>query len=240
MRTAATSYCHEDANTVPFDPEHKVSERKRNQTSCDGALPRSDRGNDRYAAIGDGELLAAYRTKGDERAFNTLVSRYEKELACYGIKLTKNHAIAHDLVQETFLRLIRSATVKLDQPNLKAYLYRTLTNINYDRLRSLARQPTYPLGGDAAYPDSELPLVQDKKALNPLDELIRSEEIDHVRAGIRELAEHHREALQSIAINGDNYQGYANEAQIQIGTVKSRVHAAKASLASVLIKSGAA
>jgi len=56
----------------------------------------------------DEDLIAAYLEEGDEAAFRTLVQRYQDQIFGYLMGMVKNRATAHDLFQETFLRVIEA------------------------------------------------------------------------------------------------------------------------------------
>jgi len=83
----------------------------------------------------DAELMARVR-RGDEDAFATLVDRHKDPLVAYLARLTGSLDRAEDLAQETFLRLYRAAPRYREQGYLAAFLYRIATNL----VRSEARR----------------------------------------------------------------------------------------------------
>ncbi len=56
----------------------------------------------------DEDLITAYLEEGDEAAFRALVQRYQDQIFGYLMGMVKNRAIANDLFQETFLRVIEA------------------------------------------------------------------------------------------------------------------------------------
>lgn len=56
----------------------------------------------------DEELITAYLEEGDEAAFRALLQRYQDQIFGYLMGMVKNRATAHDLFQETFLRVVEA------------------------------------------------------------------------------------------------------------------------------------
>lgn len=56
----------------------------------------------------DEELIATYLEEGDQEAFRTLVERHQEKIFGFLMGMVKNRAIAHDLFQETFLRVVEA------------------------------------------------------------------------------------------------------------------------------------
>lgn len=62
----------------------------------------------RYDALGDDDLVAAYLDEGDDTAFRYLVERHRDQIFGFLMKMTRSRALANDLFQETFLRVIQA------------------------------------------------------------------------------------------------------------------------------------
>ena len=86
-----------------------------------------------------------------ESEFRVLYERTSRPLLIYLDRLTGNRALAEDLMQESFLRLLRTPLPVMDAAQLKSYLFKTATNLARDHFRSKASQ-TEPLdaGGELA------------------------------------------------------------------------------------------
>lgn len=76
----------------------------------------------------------------DEPAFLTLYARTAAPLAGYLQRLTGNLAVAEDLVQETYVRLLSQARIPEGEVHLKNYLFRIATNLARDHFRKAGRE----------------------------------------------------------------------------------------------------
>jgi RNA polymerase sigma-70 factor (ECF subfamily) len=74
----------------------------------------------------------------------------------YARALTRDAELADDLVQDTLVRALRSEHLFHDG-DIRAWLYTILTNLNRNRLRSLARRPTMQSIDDNDAPDAAGP-----------------------------------------------------------------------------------
>lgn len=87
----------------------------------------------------DATLLEAFRL-GDSTALDYLVERYEGPLLRFARGFVRDQAAAEDLVQETFVRLIRSAPDLGSQSSLGPWLYRVCRNLAYDTRKMETRE----------------------------------------------------------------------------------------------------
>jgi RNA polymerase sigma-70 factor (ECF subfamily) len=79
------------------------------------------------SATDDAELLAALR-RGDEAAFEVLIDRYQHSLLRVAMIYVPNRAVAEEVVQETWLGLLRSLNRFEGRASLKTWIFRILTN----------------------------------------------------------------------------------------------------------------
>ena len=92
-------------------------------------MPRSDR-----------ELMVAFQ-EGDSEAFDALLVRYERLLANYFYKQCYDRTFALDLVQETFLRILKSAHRYRPEAKFKTFLFTVARNLWIDQHRSRKSAP---------------------------------------------------------------------------------------------------
>jgi RNA polymerase sigma-70 factor (ECF subfamily) len=85
------------------------------------------------------------RSATERQAFEQFFSRYQLPLLDYLYGMTRDHAVAEDLVQETFLRAYEATTAVAQLPHPQAWLYRIATNIALDTLRRQRRFHWLPL-----------------------------------------------------------------------------------------------
>ena len=80
-------------------------------------------------------------TSVDEVTFQALYERMASPLRAYLRMLCRNRALADDLLQETFLRFLRAAAIpRLEDHQVRAYLYKTATSVANDHWRSAQRE----------------------------------------------------------------------------------------------------
>lgn len=82
------------------------------------------------------ELLVVRWRRGDRSAFASIVQMWERPLFCYLRRLAPSEADAWDLLQETWLKVLRSIRSLRDPRSLPAFLYRVARNTAISRLRN--------------------------------------------------------------------------------------------------------
>jgi RNA polymerase sigma-70 factor (ECF subfamily) len=155
--------------------------------------------------------------------------------ALYGaaMRLTRNPSDAEDLVQETYLRAYRGFGGFSEGTNLRAWLYRILTNTFINSYRAKKRRPD----------ETELDEVEDLYLYRRLggleaatagrsaeDELMDWFSEAEVKAAVEALPEQFRMAVLLADIEGFSYKEIAEILDIPIGTVMSRLHRGRKSL----------
>jgi len=128
----------------------------------------------------------------------------------YARALTRNAETADDLVQDTLVRALRSEHL-FHGGDMRSWLYTILTNLNRNRLRSLARRPAMtPLNEDDA-PDASGPEAGRRD----------------IERALALLAEEQRAALLLVVLEGLTYREVAEVQGVPIGTVMSRLARAR-------------
>jgi RNA polymerase sigma-70 factor, ECF subfamily len=152
--------------------------------------------------------LSAFR-KGLEAAIPAL-RRYARAL-------TRDAEAADDLVQDTLVRALRSEHLFRDG-DVRSWLYTILTNLNRNRLRSLARRPTLTPIEDEDAPDAAGPEAGGRD----------------IERGLATLVDDQRSALLLVVLEGLSYREVAEAQGVPIGTVMSRLARARAQLRAYL------
>lgn len=129
----------------------------------------------------------------------------------YARALTRHAEDADDLVQDTLVRALRSEHLFLGG-DMRSWLYTILTNLNRNRLRSLARRPAASPFEDADAPDLAGPEAGGRD----------------IERALALLSEDQREVLLLIVLEGLSYREVADVAGVPIGTVMSRLARARA------------
>ena len=153
------------------------------------------------------------------------------------MRMTRNTADAEDLVQETMVRAFRGFEGFAEGTNLRAWLYRILTNTFINSYRARQRRPE----------QTELDDVEDlylyrriggleaaRMGRSAEDELMDLFSESEVKTAIEELPEQFRMAVLLADVEGFSYKEIAEILDIPIGTVMSRLHRGRKSLQKTL------
>ena len=177
-----------------------------------------------YSSQTDDELLLRLR-KGDEQAFTALYRRRQGAIYRFALHMSGSSAVAEDIVQEAFLALLREECgFDPERGTLSGYLCgiaRKLVLRNLERGRS-----NVPLQAetDEAAP-RELAVIDD-----PLAGLTRHETIEALRRAVQALPRRYREVVVLCDLEELDYADAAVALGCPIGTVRSRMHRARALL----------
>lgn len=174
--------------------------------------------------------LVARARDGDRRAFGELVSRYMRPAYFTALGLVGSHDDALDLSQEAFARAFRART-RLDAGRpFYPWLYQIVRRLCFNFLRDrktrrsrLEEAASWLVDETAGSPPA-----------SPAREAERAELRARVEAAIDELPLHQRETLVLREFDGLSYREIAELLEIPIGTVMSRLYAARKSLAAAL------
>ncbi len=180
-----------------------------------------------YTKMTDAELIKLI-SRLDERAFETLYDRYEKQVYSLAYFKLKNAEDAADATQEAFVKLWQRAETYSGIGSVAAFVLTVAKNTVTDHLRR-KNDETVPLtfeNDDGETSERELADTDG----TPEDELLRSERIDAVRGAVAALSEHHREVVVLCDMGGVSYKDAADTLGIDIGTVKSRLSRARGAL----------
>lgn len=160
----------------------------------------------------DRELILAARA-GDSEAFGRLVVKYQRAAYGHALALLGQSEDARDAVQDSFLAAFRALRRKDPDRSFFPWLYVILRNRCFSILRS--RRTAQPLD------ESCIPAAD----ASPSDDTIA------VRRALSRVSPEHREVLVLKYIDGRRYREMAEMLGIPIGTVTSRLHAARRRLA---------
>jgi RNA polymerase sigma-70 factor (ECF subfamily) len=135
----------------------------------------------------------------------------------YARALTRNADIADDLVQDTLVRALRSEHLFYGG-DVRSWLYTILTNLNRNRLRSLARRPVLSPIEENDAPDLAGPEAGGRD----------------IERALATLVDEQRAALLLVVLEGLSYREVAEVQGVPIGTVMSRLARARAHIKSYL------
>ena len=156
-------------------------------------------------------------------------------------RMTRNAADAEDLVQETYLRAYRGFDRFTEGTNLRAWLFRILTNLYINEYRRRQRRPTEVdlADTDTLYMYRGLGSGEDaRRARSAEDELLDGVTSAEVRRAIESLPDPYRVAVLLADVEGFAYKEIAEILDVPIGTVMSRLHRGRKRLREALYTYG--
>jgi len=153
------------------------------------------------------------------------------------LRMTRNPADAEDLVQETYLKAYRAYDTFREGTNLKAWMYRILTNTYINGYRARQRRPDETdlddvedlylyrrVGGEAG-------ATLGRSAEDELLDLFSEQE---VKEAVESLPDHYRLPVLLADVEGFSYKEIAEILDVPIGTVMSRLHRGRKALQKAL------
>lgn len=174
---------------------------------------------------------------GDINAYELLVKEYEKNVYNLALRMVGNSEDAADMSQEAFIKAYNSLTSFRGDSKFSVWLYRIVSNVCLDYLRSRGRRQTVSLSAENDDgEDVEIDIADETQSPERL--LDRRLTRDAVRRGLAALPPEHRQILLLREIQGLSYDEIADALGIEAGTVKSRIFRARKKLCAFLIKDG--
>jgi RNA polymerase sigma-70 factor, ECF subfamily len=171
-----------------------------------------------------------------------LRERFERDVlpmlpSLYGaaMRLTRNPSDAEDLLQETYLRAYRGFAGFQEGTNLKAWLYRILTNSFINTYRKKQREPQVVEGPD----DLDEWYLYDRLGGRSVEESAETAVLDQipdqgVKDALESLPERFRLPVLLADVEGFSYKEIAEIMDTPIGTVMSRLHRGRKALQKAL------
>ena len=170
----------------------------------------------------DEDLILAMAKGGDVDAFNRLVMLHQDAIYGFSFSLTRQHSIADDVTQETFISAFRNIS-KVRGNNFRAWLLRIARNKAYDYFRHQSRRRELSVDEDTAVFREKLV----SHSPTPADVAMNSDLREALEHCIGALSHQHREVIVLIDVQGSSYEDASAVCEVNIGTVKSRLNRAR-------------
>ncbi len=185
------------------------------------------------------EFLVRSAQKGDLRAFEALVEKYQKKMLNLAFRMLGDYEEACDAVQEAFLSAFRAIRKFRGEAKFSSWLYGIVLNQVRNRLRQIASRERHhskslddPSGPGSGRSDPDPPSPE----ASVLDQLEKKEIEGKVQECIDHLEEGYREVLVLRDILGHSYEEIQQTLKLPDGTVKSRLFRARESVKNCLKK----
>ena len=173
----------------------------------------------------------------DQATFEDDAMQFAPQLYTAAMRMTRNPADAEDLVQETYLKAYRAYDTFEAGTNLKAWLYRILTNTYINRYRKQQRRPSEVDLGDVEdlYLYRRLGSDATSDASRSTEEQVLEGLVEaDVKEAVESLPENFRIPVLLADLEGFAYKEIAEILDIPIGTVMSRLHRGRKALEKAL------
>lgn len=173
------------------------------------------------------DILIHRAAKGDEAAFEQLLTQHEKSVYNLCLRMTGNPEDAMDVSQEVFLRVWKNLGSYQFDAAFSTWLFRIASNACIDFLRAKKRRNDVSLTMQDENDGEDKELAVPDETPLPEEQLLAKEQQRAVMKAMSELPPDFREILQLRVVEGLPYEEIAEILDIKVGTVKSRLARAR-------------
>jgi RNA polymerase sigma-70 factor (ECF subfamily) len=187
--------------------------------------------------MGDREVdqqLVERAQRGDKRAFELLVLKYQRKLGRLLSRFVRDAAEVEDVTQEAFIKAYRALPGFRGESAFYTWLYRIGINTAKNYLVALGRRAPTTTGFDNEEAEGFEDAEQLRDANTPESELEGKEIAATVNRAMNALPEDLRTAITLREIEGLSYEEIANVMNCPVGTVRSRIFRARDAIAAEL------
>jgi len=187
--------------------------------------------------MGDREVdqqLVLRAQRGDKRAFELLVTKYQRKLGRLLSRLVRDPAEVEDVTQEAFIKAYRALPSFRGESAFYTWLYRIGINTAKNYLVAMGRRAPTSTGFDHEEAENFEDAEQLRDTATPENELIGKQIAETVNRAMDQLPEDLRTAITLREIDGLSYEEIADVMKCPIGTVRSRIFRAREAIAAEL------
>ncbi len=214
------------ASAAPVAPPARVAKGPAlTLVSAPSAAPRRSDGIPVEHPVSDEDLMEQF-SRGDASAFEVLLRRHQRPVLNFIFRYVNNRAVAEDLTQDVFYRIIRRAKTYRRRAKFTTWLYTIARNICVDHSRRMVHRRAasldQPLRSDGEDKRTLLDSVKDQEA-DVAREAIGRQLGERIRQAIAELADDQREVFLMRESLGLPFKEIAEIVGIPENTAKSRM-----------------
>ena len=184
------------------------------------------------------ELLIERIKAGDMAAYNVMVIRHYDRIFSRVLQLLNNKQDAEEVTQDAFIRAHRSLENFRGDASFSTWLYQIATNLAHNRYwywfrrkRDQSISLDQPQCEDGSLTlENVMPCADE----NPAEAVVTQEFVDRVSTCMQYLNDKHKEVLILRNVKNLTYDEIAQQLEISVGTVKSRIARARESLRGLL------
>jgi RNA polymerase sigma-70 factor (ECF subfamily) len=180
------------------------------------------------------QLLVERAQRGDKRAFELLVAKYQRKLGRLLSRLVRDPAEVEDVTQEAFIKAYRALPSFRGESAFYTWLYRIGINTAKNYLVAMGRRAPTSTGFDHEEAEGFEDAEQLRDTATPENELIGKQIAATVNRAMEQLPEDLRTAITLREIDGLSYEEIAAAMDCPIGTVRSRIFRAREAIAAEL------
>ena len=167
---------------------------------------------------------------GDERAHRELIARYERPVFSLAQRMLRQREDAEDVTQETFVRMFRALDRYDPTRPFSAWLFTIASRLSIDALRRRRLRPLPLVRREPGSDEEEILDVPDSGP-GPDTVVQHGDEARRVQALIDGLPPHYRIVVVMRHLQDLSYEEISDALHLPLGTVKARIHRARALLA---------
>ena len=184
------------------------------------------------------ELLIERIKAGDMAAYNAMVIRHYDRIFSRVLQLLNNKQDAEEVTQDAFIRAHRGLENFRGDASFSTWLYQIATNLAHNRYwywfrrkrdQSISLDQSQCEDGSLIL-ENVMPCADE----NPAEAVVTQEFVDRVSACMQYLNDKHKEVLILRNVKNLTYDEIAQQLEISVGTVKSRIARARESLRGLL------
>ena len=180
------------------------------------------------------QQLVERAQRGDKRAFELLVEKYQRKLARLLSRFIRDSTEVEDVTQEAFIKAYRALPTFRGDSAFYTWLYRIGINTAKNYLVAMGRRAPTTTNIDSEEAEGFEDGDQLRDLNTPEDELASKQVAETVNQTLGELPEELRTAITLREIEGLSYEDIANIMNCPIGTVRSRIFRAREAIAEKL------